>query len=67
MDTSTVTELATAATEAYHYEFAVTPDKFLESLPIMGKGMLGIFLVMGIIILCITLLNKFSNKEKKDK
>lgn len=70
MDTSTVTELVTAATEAYHYSFAVTPDKFLESLPIMGKGMLGIFLVMGIIILTITLLNKFSNKEtpsKKDK
>lgn len=67
MDTSTVTELATAATQAYHYDFAVTPDKFLESLPIMGKGMLGIFLVMGIIILCITLLNKISNREKKDK
>lgn len=69
MDTSAVTELATAASEAYHYNFAVTPDKFLESLAIMGKGMLGIFIVMGIIILCITLLNKFSGekKEKKDK
>ncbi len=67
MDTSTVTELAAAATEAYHYNFAVTPDKFIDALPIMGKGMLGIFMVMGIIILCITLLNKFTNREKKDK
>jgi len=34
-----------------------------ETLPIMGKGLLGIFIVTAVIILCIYLLNK-STKEK---
>ena len=39
---------------------------FLETLPIMGKGMLGIFIVTGVIILCVYALNAiFSPKNKK--
>ncbi len=38
--------------------------KFVESLPYMGKGMLGILIVMGVIILVTILLNKvFSGKN----
>ena len=37
-------------------------DLFLNVLPIMGYGMLGIFLVTGIIIGIVTLLNHWSNK-----
>jgi len=37
-------------------------DNFLATLPIMGKGMLGIFVVTAIIIACIKLLNKLTNK-----
>lgn len=33
----------------------------MEVLPIMGAGMLGIFLVTGIIIGCVSLLNKFTS------
>lgn len=33
------------------------------TLPIMGKGMLGIFIVAAVIVVAITLLNKFT-KEK---
>ena len=33
-------------------------DAFLNSLPMMGKGMLGIFVVTIVIILMIALLNK---------
>ena len=33
-------------------------DLFLEALPIMGWGMLGIFLVTSVIVGCVTLLNK---------
>ena len=40
--------------------FAFRPDLLLEVLPIMGTGMLGIFLVTGIIIGCVALLNKLS-------
>ncbi|MBQ5321560.1 MAG: hypothetical protein J6K88_05860 [Oscillospiraceae bacterium] len=39
---------------------------FLNSLPIMGKGMLGIFIVTGVIILTVYLLNYFTNKTKKE-
>ena len=39
----------------------------LDALPIMGKGMLGIFIVTGVIILTVTVLNYFGNKPKKDK
>ncbi len=36
----------------------------LETLPIMGKGMLGIFLVTGAIILVVMLLNAVTTKKK---
>ena len=42
--------------------FAFRPDLMMEVLPIMGTGMLGIFLVTGVIIGCVSLLNKFTSK-----
>ncbi len=36
-------------------------DLLMEALPIMGTGYLGIFVVTGVIILAVTLLNKFTN------
>ena len=41
--------------------FAFRPDLMMEVLPIMGTGMLGIFLVTGVIIGCVSLLNKFTS------
>ena len=45
-------------------------ELFLTTLPIMLKGMLGIFIVTSIIILAMLLLNKFTNstgsKEEND-
>ncbi len=46
---------------------AFTPENIMETAPIMGKGMLGIFVVMGIIILCVSGLNKISDPKKKGK
>ncbi len=43
-------------------DFAFRPDLLMEVLPIMGWGMLGIFIVTGIIIGVVTLLNKFTSK-----
>lgn len=40
------------------------PSAFIKGLPIMGKGMLGIFLVIGIIILCTVALNAITGKKK---
>ena len=39
-------------------------ELFLETLPMMGKGLLGIFIVTGIIILCITILNKLTAEKE---
>ncbi len=41
-------------------------DLFLQSLPLMGKGMLGIFIVTLVIIGCIALLNYLTAPKKKD-
>ena len=37
-------------------------DLLLEALPIMGTGYLGIFIVTGVIIIAVALLNKFTSK-----
>jgi len=39
-------------------------NNFIENLPYMGKGMLGILIVMGAIILVTMLLNKISVEKK---
>ncbi len=44
----------------------INVDAFLETLPIMGKGMLGIFLVTLTIVISIVILNKVTNINKKD-
>ena len=38
-------------------------DLLLKSLPIMGYGMLGIFVVTGVIIGVVTLLNKITSDK----
>lgn len=66
--TQIIEQVVETTEQAMQYEFAFTPDKFIDSLPIMGTGMLGIFIVMGIIILCVSALNNFTGPKKpKDK
>ena len=40
------------------------PYNFILNLEYMGKGMLGIFIVIGLIILATVLLNKLGGKGK---
>lgn len=40
------------------------PSNFLANLKYMGAGMLGIFLVIGVIILSVILLNRFTAKKE---
>ena len=37
-------------------------DLFMQALPIMGTGYLGIFIVTGVIIAVVAILNKLFNK-----
>ena len=39
---------------------------FVDNLHYMGKGMLGILIVMGVIILVTVLLNKVTSKKEKN-
>ena len=39
-------------------------ERFFDALPYMGKGMLGIFVVIGVIIGMIVVLNKITTKKK---
>lgn len=47
--------------------FTFNPGAFLDTLPYMGKGMLGIFIVIGIIIAVTSLLNAVTSKTGKNK
>lgn len=47
------------------FGFQIDVGAFLDSLPKMGLGMLGIFIVTGIIILTIAALNFFTKPRKK--
>ena len=43
------------------------PMNFIRNLPYLGKGMLGIFIVIGIIAGVTVLLNRLTTKAKKTK
>ena len=45
----------------------INVELFLQTLPIMAKGLVGIFVVTGIIILTIYILNKSTGRPKQDK
>ncbi len=42
-------------------------ELFLEVLPYLFQGMLGIFLVTVVMILCVCLLNKLTSGKKPDE
>ena len=44
-------------------EFQFRPDLMMEVLPIMGIGILGIFIVTGVIIGVVALLNVLTRKK----
>lgn len=43
------------------------PMRFIENIGYMGAGMLGIFVVIGLIVVATVALNKLTSLEKKDK
>ena len=62
MFNSLIYSLTSAANEAPAFDF--TPEKFIENLSYMGWGMLGIFIVIGIIVASTFLLNFIFKKKK---
>ena len=41
-------------------------DNILQALEMMGQGMLGIFVVLGVIALLVMLMQKIDNRDRKD-
>ena len=46
-------------------QMSLNVQAFLDTLPIMGKGMAGIFIVTGVIILAMILLRAVSDSDQK--
>ncbi len=61
---ATGTETETVA--EHRTDFGFYPETLKTTLPIMGMGMLGIFLVIGVIALTVTILRKLPNKNKEE-
>ncbi|MCD7796767.1 MAG: hypothetical protein LUG95_03905 [Clostridiales bacterium] len=49
------------------FNMAIYADSWKTSLPVVLFGMVGIFIVIGVIILFTYLLNKVTSKSKKNK
>lgn len=47
-------------------DFAFNVQSLSETLPVMGKGMLGIFTVTGVIIISMLLLERFTSNKNED-
>ena len=47
--------------------FTIDFQAFLNSLPYMGKGMLGIFVVTAVIVIFVNALNNLPEKKNKDE
>ena len=43
--------------------FSFRPDLMIKVLPVMGYGMMGVFIVTGIIIAAVALLNRLNGSE----
>ena len=46
--------------------FSFTPDVFVLTLPMLAKGMVGIFIVTAVLGLTITILNKAGSKKTEE-
>lgn len=65
--TDTITETTAAVTEAGSVnDISFTTDNISKALLASAAGMVGIFIVIGIIILSVSILNKAGADKKKD-
>ena len=59
-------ETETEAETAYKMNIGFYPETLLNTLPVMGMGMLGIFLVTCVIVLAVLVLSKLGGKDKEE-
>ena len=61
----TITTVATTVAETAA-GIGFTPENLAETAPIMGKGMLGIFIVTALIVLVVNALNNIPEKNRRN-
>ena len=59
-------ETETEAETEYQMNLGFYPETLLDTLPVMGMGMLGIFLVTCVIVLAVLVLSKLGGKNKEE-
>lgn len=59
-------ETETEAETEYQMNLGFYPETLLDTLPVMGMGMLGIFLVTCVIVLAVLVLSKLGGKDKEE-
>ena len=63
---STESETESEAETAYKMNIGFYPETLLNTLPVMGMGMLGIFLVTCVIVLAVVILSKMGKVKEDD-
>ena len=59
-------ETETEAETEYQMNLGFYPETLLDTLPVMGMGMLGIFLVTCVIVLAVLVLSKLGGKNQEE-
>ena len=65
-ETESAPENETEAETEYQMNLGFHPETLLDTLPVMGMGMLGIFLVTCVIVLAVVVLSKLGGKNKEE-
>ncbi len=65
-ETESAPENETEAETEYQMNLGFYPETLLDTLPVMGMGMLGIFLVTCVIVLAVVVLSKLGGKNKEE-
>ena len=65
VETSEMETVAESETE-YKMNVGFYPQTLMETLPVMGMGMLGIFIVTCVIVLAVLVLSKVGGKSEED-
>ena len=66
IETESAPENETEAETEYQMNLGFYPETLLDTLPVMGMGMLGIFLVTCVIVLAVLVLSKLGGKDKEE-
>ena len=66
VETESAPENETEAETEYQMNLGFYPETLLDTLPVMGMGMLGIFLVTCVIVLAVLVLSKLGGKNKEE-